>query len=204
MEQELLDPLLIEKIRDGDNQAFKIIRDRLYDRLAAMARKLVSRSEDAEDAIAHGFLQLFVHREKMESLNHIEGFLHDTVRHKCQDILLKDQRRKKLWELRPPWVARSEQTARENEADYKVLGAELAYFLWAEVGKLPTHLRMAYRLTVLEKVPVKEVAVQLGVSERTVRTYVNQAAEELYAIAVRKGLHILLILCLLKLLVEKI
>lgn len=204
MEQEYLDPLLIEKIRDGDNQAFKVIMDHLHERLAALAFQLLSHRENVEDAIAQGFLKLFEHRDEMESISHVEGFLHETIRNLCLDMLKKDQRRRKLWELRPAWVARSEQTTRENEADFKVLRAELAYFLWAEVGKLPAHLRMAYRLSVLEKVPTKEVAAQLGVSERTVRTYVQQATEELYAAAVSKGLHILLIIFLLRILAEKI
>jgi len=203
MEQEYLDPLLIARIRDGENQAFKVVMDHLHERLTAMAKHLVNHNEDVEDAVAHAFSKLYEHRERMESISHVEGFLHDVVRNKCQDMLLKDQRRKKLWAVRPPWLARSEETAQENEADYKVLKAELAYFLWAEVGKLPAHLRMAYRLSVLEKMPAKEVAAQLGVSERTVRTYVQQAAEELYAVAVKKGLHIILILWLLRSFTEK-
>ena len=203
MKQEYSDPLLIGKIRDGDNQAFRVIMDHLHERLAALAFQLLSNRENAEDAIAQGFLRLFERREEMESIGHVEGFLHETIKNVCLDMVRKDQRRRKLWELRPAWVARSGQTTQENEADFKVLKAELAYFLWSEVGKLPMHLRKAYRLNVLEKVPAKEVAAQLGVSERTVRTYVQQATDELYAAAVKKGLHILLIFCLLKMLVEK-
>jgi len=203
MEQEYLDPLLINKIRDGENQAFKVVMDHLHPRLAAMAYQLLSHRENAEDAVAHAFSRLFEHREGMESIAHVEGFLHQAVRNYCLDILKKEERRKKLWHLRPAWLARSEQAVPENEADYRLLKAELAYCIHTALDKMPHTWRTAYQLYIVEKLTAKEVADQMGVSERTVRTYAQQAAGEIYAAAISKGLHILLILCLLKILVEK-
>ncbi|HVW60478.1 MAG TPA: sigma-70 family RNA polymerase sigma factor [Puia sp.] len=198
MKQEYLDPLLIGKIRDGDNQAFKVIMDHLHERLAALAFQLLSHRENVEDAIAQGFLKLFEKREEMESISHVEGFLHETIKNLCLDMVRKDQRRKKLWELRPAWVARSEQTTQENEADYKVLKAELAYCIQSALDKMPEQWRAAYQLYIVDKMTAKEVGEQLGVSDQTVRKYAQLAAGEIYAAAISKGLHILLILLLLR------
>lgn len=198
MKQEYLDPLLIGKIRDGDNQAFKVIMDHLHERLAALAFQLLSHRENVEDAIAQGFLKLFERREEMESISHVEGFLHETIKNLCLDMVRKDQRRKKLWELRPAWVARSEETTQENEADYKVLKAELAYCIQSALDRMPEQWRTAYQLYIVDKMTAKEVGEHLGVSDQTVRKYAQLAAGEIYAAAISKGLHILLILLLLR------
>jgi RNA polymerase sigma-70 factor (ECF subfamily) len=151
-----------------------------------------------EDAIAQGFLKLFERREEMESIGHVEGFLHETIRNLCLDMVRKDQRRKKLWELRPAWMSRSGQTTQENEADYKVLKAELAYCIQSALDKMPEQWRTAYQLYIVDKMTAKEVGEQLGVSDQTVRKYAQLAAGEIYAAAISKGLHILLILLLLR------
>ena len=203
MEQEYLDPLLIERIRDGENQAFKVVSDHLHERLAALARQLVSRIEDAEDAIAHGYLQLFIHRQRMESMNNVEGFLHETVRNYCLDLLRKEERRKNLWRLRPAWVARSERAVPENEADHRLLKAELAYCIRAVLDEMPENLRTAYQLYIVEELTAEEAGKKMGVSERTVRTYVQQAKERIHTAVIDKGLHILLIFCVLKFFLEK-
>lgn len=198
MEQAYSDPLLIQRIRDGENQAFKTVMEHLHARLAGMARQLLPAKEDAEDAVAHGFLRLFEHRHKIESISHIEGFLHDTVKHKCLELQEKGRRRKMLWDKRPAWMARSERS--EQEADQRVLKAELTYCIQAELDKMPEHWRKAYQLHVVEKMTAGEVAALMGVSERTVRTYAQQAAGQIYASVISKGLHILLIFFVLKLL----
>jgi len=200
MEQENADPLLIEKIRSGENQAFKVIMDLLKDRLAAMAYALLSHHQNAEDAVAHGFLKLFQHREKMESLQHVEGFLHDTVKHKCLERRRKDRRRKELWALRPAWLARSEAAEKDGEADQKVLKSELLYCIQAAMDRMPEQWREAYQLYIVENRKAREVAEQMGISEQTVRLYANNAAGQIYGDAVGKGLHILLILWILKML----
>ena len=198
MEQAYSDPLFIQRIRDGENQAFKLVMEHLHARLAGMARQLLSDKEDAEDAVAHGFLKLFEHREKIESITHVEGFLHDTVRNKCLEVQEKGKRRKMLWERRPAWMARSERS--EQEADHRVLKAELTYCIQSALDQMPEHWRKAYQLYVVEKMTAGEVAALMDVSERTVRTYAQQAAGQIYASVISKGLHILLILFLLKLL----
>ena len=71
MEQEYLDPLLIERIRDGENQAFRLVWDQLQHRLATMAYQYLRHYEDAEDAVAHGYSQLFEHRQEIESISHL-------------------------------------------------------------------------------------------------------------------------------------
>jgi RNA polymerase sigma-70 factor (ECF subfamily) len=200
MEQENADPLLIEKIRSGENQAFKVIMDLLKDRLAAMAYELLSHHQNAEDAVAHGFFKLFEHREKMESMQHVEGFLHDTVKHKCLERKRKDRRRKELWALRPAWLARSEAAEKDGEADQKVLKSELLYCIQAAMDRMPEQWREAYQLYIVENRKAREVAEQMGISEQTVRLYANNAAGQIYGEAVGKGLHILLILWILKML----
>jgi len=198
MEQAYADPLLIEKIRSGENQAFKVVVDLFQGRLAAMAYALLSHQQNAEDDVAHGFVKLFEHREKMESLQHVEGFLHDTVKHKCLERRRKDRRRKELWTRRPAWLARTEEAGKDGEADQKILKSELVYCIQAALEKMPAHWREAYQLYIVENRTAKEVGEQMGVSEQTVRQYAERAKEEIYGAAVSKGLHILLILWILK------
>ncbi|MDO6433024.1 RNA polymerase sigma factor [Flavitalea sp. BT771] len=200
MEQEYADPLLIEKIRRGENQAFKVVMDMLKDRLAVMAYALLSHHQNAEDAVAHGFFKLFQHREKMESMQHVEGFLHDTVQHKCLEGRRKDRRRKELWALRPAWMARSEAAEKGGEADQKVLKSELVYCIQSALDRMPAQWREAYQLYIVEDRKAREVADRMGISEQTVRQYAHRAAGEIYGEAVSKGLHILLILWILKML----
>ena len=198
MPQDYLDPFLIEKIRDGDNKAFKVVMDQLHTPLASMAKRLLFNVQDVEDVIAEAFLKLFIQRVKMESISNVEGFLHITVKNLCIDLLRAKQRQQGAQNLLPVRTQRPEQAGRETEADHNLLLAELSYWVHLTLQGMPEHFRIAYQLRVLEKTPMAEVCLQLGVTEKTAREYVNRARKEVCGALISKGLFICLIIWVLK------
>jgi RNA polymerase sigma-70 factor (ECF subfamily) len=198
MEQEL-DPHLIDGIRLGEDRAFKIVMDRLHPKLASMAYQLLFHYENVQDAVAHGFLKLFEHRKEMESISNVEGFLYKTVRHKCLDLLkMNSTRQRKLQDLPLGWAATVDQAGKEHEADHKVIMADLVYLLHAAMEKMPEHVQLAFQWRTLEKMPMAEVSLRLGVTEKTALGYVNQAKKIICGDLVSNGVSMYLILWLLK------
>ena len=200
MEQEYLDPLLIEKIRDGENQAFRLVWNHLQGRLATLAYQYLHHYEDAEDAVAYGYSQLFEHRREMESISHMEGFLHTTVRNFCIDALRKNGRRQELLDIWLRWTGRSDKAGRETEADHKVIFAELTYCIQSTIERMPQRYQEAYRLYILENKTAKEVGKLLGVSDQTVREDVSRVLEQINTELLKRGLHITLMIWVLKML----
>jgi RNA polymerase sigma-70 factor (ECF subfamily) len=89
MEPNSADRFLVERIRQGDQDAWRQLIERYDGRLLAFARSRLSRRADAEDLVQEAFIGFVTSLPNFDSAQSLETYLFTILRHKLYDVLRK-------------------------------------------------------------------------------------------------------------------
>jgi RNA polymerase sigma-70 factor (ECF subfamily) len=162
----------------GNELAFKYYFDQYHQTLFYISYKIVREVETAEDIVADSFQKLWEYREKIRSENHMAGFLRLVARnmslnykkHEGRKLASEEELRYLTDDLENTDLARD------------LIEAELIKNLHKAVEQLPKMCKAVFKLLYFEQMSTREVAGQLGISERNV---LNQKAR---AISLLRGI----------------
>jgi len=180
----------INKIKAGDQTAFKTFFVFFYPKLLALACRFVDK-HIALDLVQDVFTLYWEQKEKIEALN-IQSFLYKCVQNKCLNHLKHEQvenqfeARMQIAEAR---VAYMNDHLYNNDTWKQLVDNDLKEVVESSLQKLPPRCAEAFRLSFFYDLPHKKVAQMMGISHRTVETHIRQAV-----IFLRTDLHHLLIL----------
>ncbi len=163
----------IEEAREGDRQAFDRLVRAHFHGIYALVHRLVGNHEDAEDLAQEVFIKAYRSLGYYRGEGSFAGWLRRIALHLARD----HQRR---WGRRPHLGSLEEEQhpapgPGEGEAGMRELTRRVARAL----EELPTSLRAALVLRVLEGRDYEEVAEATGVKPGTVRTQVMKARRRL-------------------------
>jgi RNA polymerase sigma-70 factor (family 1) len=170
----LSDIELLAFLKEGDQRAYAEIYSRYKGPLYIHAFNLLRDREEAKDVLQQVFLNLWVNRETIEVKSHLAGYLYATVRNSIFKIIAHQGVETKYLSSLADFATKGEcltdHRARENQ-------------LWAiideEVSNLPEKMRIVFELSRKANLSHKEIATQLGISEKTVKNQVNGALKVL-------------------------
>jgi RNA polymerase sigma-70 factor (ECF subfamily) len=188
-EQELL--LLIAT---GDQQAYREIFERYWNKVYAIGLRLSKSPELAKDLAQEIFIKVWNNREKLPEVTNFSAFLFTIARHLAIDHL-----RKKVFTTNNEdylLAYFSDDTINPQE---KIEYKELEKLLNSAINNLPSQLQQVFRLSRFEGLSHAEIALRMNITRITSKSYMVRA---LYAIRKYLAQHhddqfmVLLVVCI--------
>jgi len=171
-----LDPLgnLTGLIREGDERAFRVLFDALYDPLLRFARSSVGDTAAAEDLVQEAFVRVWDRRATLDTTQPIRAYLYRTVRNLALNRLRDHRTRERL--LNDATITDTAAVPRPMIApDDRLAGREMGAELTRLVDALPPRQREALTLSRLQGLSHDEVAQVMGCAPRTVNNHLVAA-----------------------------
>ncbi len=165
---------LAERIRDGEERAFRELFDALYDPLLRFAHSLVRDAATAEDLVQEAFVRLWDRRDTFVPGQPLRAYLYRTVRNLSLNHLRDDQNRQRL--LDDVSIVGSGAVPAAVVAPHdRVAGLELGAELTRLIDALPPRQREALTLSRVQGLSHDEAAAVMGCAPRTVNNHLVAA-----------------------------
>lgn len=171
--------LIIEKLKQGDEKAFKYIYDCYYVFLCRFANQLLHDPALAEEIVDDTIFYLWEHRLEVEITYSVRAYLIRAVRNRSLNELNSLRHREEL--------RFSSFTLPENrefldmifDPDEHPLGylleKELEDELMKSIEELPEECRAVFKKSRLEQKKYEEIAAELNISVNTVKYHIKNA-----------------------------
>ena len=183
---------LFEKIRIGDEAAFKVIYNRFAPRLYYFVYEYVPQNDIVENIVQDTFMALWDKRSKLADNTNFGAYLFTVAKNNCL-YKLRDQRYKqKLFES----ADISEPELKANLVALDVLDTSVITFTEIEqiirdtLNQLPPQCRTVFNLSRFEEKKNKEIADELGISLKAVEAHISKALK-LFRVSLKDYLPIM-------------
>ena len=154
----------------GDEAAFKEIYNRYKAVLYVHAYNRLRNSEEVHDMIHELFATLWNKKGTIEFKTSLSAYLYTSVRNRILDFFLHQKVESAYLSGFQSFINRSESTT-----DHLVRQKDLSNLIEAEISLLPPKMREVFELSRKKHLSHREIAEELGLSEKTVKKHVNNA-----------------------------
>ena len=179
---------LIADLADADEasalRAFDAVFDAHYAALCAYAAQMVS-LHDAEDIVQNVLMWLWDNRRSIGIKTSLQSYLYTAVRNRALTLITHEQVRRRV--IDAIGVSMEEQSEIPEYGTVEDLVARLD----AEIEALPESYRVAFQMCRFSGKSYKEIAAELGVSDKTIYYRIQRALKILRS---RLGEHLYSIL----------
>lgn len=164
------DHLLFHAVQqDDDTDAFRKLFSRFWDKVYAIAYHRLGDEQDADDLVQELFISIWERRSEIILRSSFEQYIIGAVKFKVISVIrnrgIKEQVFKEL-KMRMTEIEYA-------KSDYAVY-PDLEETLNSSLLSLNDNVRMAFMLRA-DNLSIKEIAIQLGLQEQTVRNYIATA-----------------------------
>lgn len=165
---ELSDSELAVLLKEGAEAVYKEIYNRYWDKLYYIAHRMLKQQEAAEEVVQDVFVLLWKKRLTLD-IHSLAVYLGAMVRYEVYRYLARDKREK------------------TNAEDYQLglidevsFDADLENKLLLEIitelsNQLPEKCRLVFQYVKLQDRPLKEVAEELNISQKTAESHLTKA-----------------------------
>lgn len=154
--------------------AFREIYERYWTKLYADAYKRVRNREQTEEILQDIFTTLWVKRQELAIRSTLGGYLHTALIHQVVDHYRKELVRERYRE-----AFKIVHKDADNSTEEAIMLKELVNTIETEISHLPDRCRSVYELSRKEHKTNKEIALVLGISEKTVENQLTKALKHL-------------------------
>lgn len=170
----------IDKLKQGDQETFRLFYTYFYPKLKAFACRFVD-EDTAEDIVQEVFVSYWEQKHKIWAGN-IYSYLFKWTQNKCLNHL-KHRIMVEEYELQVR-IAESrmiffDQMTDTNDVFKQVDSRDLRELVEKTINKLPPKCAQAFRLCYFHHLSHKEIAEVMGMSSRTIEGYIQQAIHAL-------------------------
>ena len=165
---------LINLLRQDKLGAFREIYTRYWKQLYADAYKRLKNKEMAEEIVQEVFTSLWHKRGALNITQTLGGYLYTSVSN-----MVIDQFRKDLVRARYTESFKLVYSETDNSTEDTILVKELEHTIEHEVNSLPDKCRSVFELSRVEHKTNKEIACELGISEKTVEHHITKALKHI-------------------------
>lgn len=168
--KELTDQELTDILKDDDHEAFNEIHDRYFDDLLRSAYNILRDRDTCMDILQEVFVWFWEHRQR-HRMSSIKGYLMMAVKYQTSNYIRSGKVREnfKLANVTTYF------TVNEESLELKELQSIIASF----TDKLPEKCAEIFKKSREEHLSNKEIALQLGISEKTVSVQLHRALNKL-------------------------
>jgi len=177
--QPTTETILLEAARNGQERAFTQLVEAHSEKVIALAWRLAGRRDVAEELAQEAFLRLFRSLPTFRGESSIGTWLYRTVTHLAIDHLRREQLKRKLFFFRgsdpdqpDPLDVAPDPGASPQDL---LLAKETAQRMQQVINRLPPRQKAVFVLRHMEEMPLKEIALTLGLQEGTVKAHLHRA-----------------------------
>lgn len=166
------DDALMQRVREGDDDAFGEIVDRYKDPLVNYLTHLVRSRDRAEEIAQDAFVRLYRNASKYREKERLGPYLYRIA----TNLVVTEARREKRWSLLLPRLhASTRQSA--PPPDTSLFTDEIQRQVSAALDRLPVKFRAPLVLFEIEEWPYEEIARALDVRTGTVKSRISRARD---------------------------
>lgn len=171
---------LIERIRQKDEQAYRIVHAQFYLQLFHFTYGLLKDRPTAEDIVSLSFIKAWKMSERFDTLNNLKAFLLTVCRHEAYDFLRYHHgQTEKHTILRDDLDKALENQVLDEDISHALIRSEVINTIFQEIKKLPGQRQEVITLLFIEGLDTREAAARMGLSEGSVRSTKAKALEQL-------------------------
>lgn len=165
-----VDSDLLEKLKKGDESAWKKLYELFFHALCSFGNRFVSDEAVVADIVQEVFIKVWERRTSFETVYSLRSFMYIAVRNACLNH--------KRDSLRVVKISLSDHLVEESLEEEKCfeIDEEVHRMIQNEVDRLPDSIKRVFNLTLLD-MSICEIAQVLKVSENTVRNRRARARE---------------------------
>ncbi|MEP6747886.1 MAG: RNA polymerase sigma-70 factor [Bacteroidota bacterium] len=165
--------ILLDRLKAGDQGAFKIIFERYFKLLFVLACAKLKSEQEAEDLVQELFIEFWEKKKFLFVRQSIKYYLFQSVRNRCLNRLDRNKVRKR----------HTDNYIVNQPAEYLPSGRmenkELQSQFERAIASIPPESAKVFVLMHVKELKRKEVARILGISENTVKTQSARALQYL-------------------------
>lgn len=166
------DDTLMQRVREGDDDAFGEIVDRYKDSLVNYLTHLARSRDRAEEIAQDAFVRLYRNADKYREQERLGPYLFRIA----TNLVVTEARREKRWSLLLPRLHASTRQS-EPAPDSNLLTDEIQRKVHAALERLPLKYRAPLVLFEIEEWSYEEIAQSLEVAVGTVKSRISRARE---------------------------
>jgi len=170
--QNILEHVLVEKLKSGDPDSFSQFFSAYYKDLVLFAYSFTHDLQDAEDIVQDTFIRLWEDRENLIVTTSLKSILLKTIHNKCIDW----HRHRKIKDTHSSYII-DNSPLYECDTDNYILSSELENRIEKAISVLPEKYKESFQMNRFEGLKYKDIAVRLNVSVRTVEVRISKALE---------------------------
>ncbi|MHC8949567.1 RNA polymerase sigma factor [Sphingobacterium hungaricum] len=166
---------LLVAIKHGDQKSFESLFNHYSSPFSNYIYRILGDKQQTEDLVQEIFLQIWVERDKLDTILSFKDFLFVRVRNRVYSLLKENAKRNALFnpiDLDSILEVEDELIEKEELEKYYV-------FLEEQIEKLPPQQKAVFTLSKYQKLKYEEIAQQLNISIETVRKHMYVAHKTL-------------------------
>lgn len=167
------DNKLLAQIKLGDPCAFELLFDRYWEKLYKAALARLNNEDDAKDIVQELLINFWNRREKVEIRTTLESYLFGALKLS----IISYFRSLNVNDIRLDDVLDRINILEDSVTDINDY-LQLEYLLEEAVSLMPETFKKIYSLR-SDNIPVKEIALQLGLADQTVKNYITELLRRL-------------------------
>ena len=184
------EPMLLARLRAGDDSAFEQLVRATMGRLLAAARRLLRNEEEARDAVQSAFIRAFQALPKFREESRLTTWLHRIVINEALMRLRSRAKEEPINDALLPQFAPDGHQIRDTvdwseSAEEAIERAETTALVRASIEQLAEPYRTVLMLRDVEELTPDEVEEQLGVSKNVIKVRLHRARQMLRALLER-------------------
>lgn len=159
--------LLLEKVADGNEQAFAKLYDAYHQQLGEYVLNITESLSITEEIVQDVFVKLWLNRHILPELNSFPNYIFILLRNHTLNYLRKKSSERSLY---LQWAQSFQPEEAPDEASEQ-------FRVWIEeaVEALPARQKEIYHLSRHQRLTHKQIADQLQLSQHTVKTHLERA-----------------------------
>lgn len=168
----MTDDALMQRVREGDDDAFGEIVDRYKDSLVNYLTHLVRSRDRAEEVAQDAFVRLYRNADKYKQQERLGPYLFRIA----TNLVVSEVRRERRWSLLLPRLHASTRTS-APAPDTNLFTSEIQRQVAAAIDRLPVNYRAPLVLFEMEEWSYEEIAKALDVRVGTVKSRISRARD---------------------------
>ncbi|MCD0489803.1 RNA polymerase sigma-70 factor [Pedobacter sp. MC2016-14] len=173
----------LELFKRREENALAYFFDLHYKSLCYFSNRLILDEAEAEDIVADSFIRLWKGDQDNYTAQSIKAFLYISCRNACFNYLKRIKVKTVAQEIYHNQLEMEDRTILN-----KIIKAEVLEMLVQEIELLPEKCREVFKLLYFEDKKTDEIALQLGISAKTVRNHKAKAIALIKVSILKKGI----------------
>lgn len=171
----IVDEESVKELRRGSYKAFTRVYDAFADQLYGFVLKHLKNSVLAKDIVQDIFLRLWDNRERIDSGGNLRSFIFTIAKHQIIDHFRKQVNQSQFEDF----IEYQERYAEDLSPEDVLLYDEFQQQVKKSKKSLSRREYEIYELSRERNLPIKQISVQLDLSEQTVKNYLTSALKKL-------------------------